>query len=85
MKEGTNGLTAAVFHLMIPLRATHAKESHSVETIFQSVHPIANEEDCCESVNIGTLEMMEYERASGHGAREVIKYKYFRIGWGTRQ
>ncbi|KAG6830274.1 hypothetical protein H0H92_001540 [Tricholoma furcatifolium] len=65
-----------LFHLMIPLRFTHASESSTIETIFASPTPSISEPH----LTIVSKEIIECDTVTGSGNAQV-EYAYYKIGW----
>ncbi|KAK0448459.1 putative methyltransferase-domain-containing protein [Desarmillaria tabescens] len=61
----------AVFHLVIPLRATFATESNTVELIFQN-----------DDLVVLSKEPIVCDAENGIGD-EVVEYAYYKIGWAS--
>ena len=63
----------SAFHLIIPLRETHATESASVENIFM---PAEDTSDCTR----GEMDLVIKDK-EGILCEEEVVYSYFKIGW----
>ncbi|KAJ7728146.1 putative methyltransferase-domain-containing protein [Mycena maculata] len=66
---------ASQFHLVIPLRPTHAQESNSVETVFQS-------DGSTPALIILSKEIIVCSVEGS--ASEEVEYAYYRIGWSRK-
>ncbi|KAF9445878.1 hypothetical protein P691DRAFT_777246 [Macrolepiota fuliginosa MF-IS2] len=67
-----NDTLEALFHLVIPLRSTHALESSSIETVFAK-----NTDSSSPSLCVISKDTLTYETESG----EEVEYAYYKIGW----
>ncbi|KAG6906508.1 hypothetical protein DXG01_013562 [Tephrocybe rancida] len=67
-----------LFHLMIPLRATHSFESSSVDNLFAAPAP----QDVTTELQLVTIskEIIVCDAITGRGL-DQIEYAYYRIGW----
>ncbi|KAF8999688.1 hypothetical protein BDQ17DRAFT_1328211 [Cyathus striatus] len=70
----------ARFHLIIPLRATHALESGSIEAVFP--YAIGNLEAELELV-IKSKDTFICDAGDSGKEVEEVEYAYYQIGWGT--
>lgn len=80
----SSALPQATFHLVIPLRSTHAMESQTIEEIF----PLASAHVHVPCPRSTDLELVVLEKEvvlceAGEGRREQeVEYGYYKIGWG---
>ena len=80
----SSALPQAIFHLVIPLRSTHAMESQTIEEIF----PLASAHVHVPCPRSTDLELVVLEKEvvlceAGEGRREQeVEYGYYKIGWG---
>lgn len=83
LRKPTSPADDPTFHLIIPLRATHAVESSTIEQVFPT-HRVRNDitpqHDQVELV-IKHKQIIICEAESGRQGEEV-EYAYYRIGWG---
>ncbi|KJA19261.1 hypothetical protein HYPSUDRAFT_143863 [Hypholoma sublateritium FD-334 SS-4] len=74
---------APVFHLIIPLRATHAAESRTVEQVFARTAPPgtggSGDDDAAMAL---VIEDMQTLVCTTETPGEEVTYAYYRIGWG---
>ena len=71
-----------IFHLVIPLRATHAVESSTIEKVFQDGREIYVEQE--HVLVVKYKEIIVCDAESGKAGEEV-EYAYYKIGWSRKQ
>lgn len=77
-----------LFHLIIPLRSTHAKESQKIETVFSIIEDVhANRrasrlqlDDALWDLAILSQEDIICDAYADEGREDVV-YRYYQIGW----
>jgi predicted nicotinamide N-methyase len=83
--ETLSSLLQPAFHLVIPLRPTHAMECRTIEEVFPSVSapgpvPFLGSSDLV----LVILEKELITCEAGEGRREdEVEYEYYKIGWGV--
>lgn len=74
--------SSAHFHLIMPLRPTHADEATSVDRTFPRAEDVRAQK--CEAGDEEVLAIVEtetYARSAGVGRADEVQYVYYRIGW----
>lgn len=66
-----------VFHLVFPLRPTHAVESQSIEDVFPMINTTID------AVDLGILQKEVIVCEAGEGRKGEVEYAYYKIGWGV--
>ena len=72
------GLPDPTFHLVIPLRATHAVESSTIEMVLRDGREIHGEQE--QVLVVKYKEIVVCDAESGKDGEEV-EYAYYKIGW----
>ncbi|QRV96486.1 hypothetical protein RhiJN_24504 [Ceratobasidium sp. AG-Ba] len=73
------GLPPAYFHLIMPLRPTHADEANSVDRTFPRAEDILQRDGNNEVLAIVHSET--YARSAGVGRADEVQYVYYRMTW----
>jgi hypothetical protein len=71
------GLPPAYFHLIMPLRPTHADEATSVDRTFARAEDVKVRE----GEVLAVLESKMWEKCVGVGRADEVQYVYYRMGW----
>ncbi|KAH7322337.1 hypothetical protein B0J17DRAFT_582298 [Rhizoctonia solani] len=74
------GAPPAYFHMIMPLRPTHADESNSVDMAFPRAEDIINE-GIGESEVLAIVKTETYARSAGVGRADEVQYVHYRVGW----
>ncbi|KAG1764741.1 putative methyltransferase-domain-containing protein [Suillus occidentalis] len=84
-RPSDSAISPAVFHLVIPLRPTHAFESSTVESVFLNACDVDPNDDVdlviLSKESITCDAHGDYTRGQGLG--EDVQYVYYKIGWST--
>ncbi|KAF9482947.1 hypothetical protein BDN70DRAFT_852406 [Pholiota conissans] len=80
LRKPTSSFDDPIFHLIIPLRATHAFESNTIEEVFQMHKSDEKLRDDVELV-VKHKQVIVCDAGSGKHGEEVV-YAYYKIGWG---
>ncbi|CAE6456664.1 unnamed protein product [Rhizoctonia solani] len=74
------GAPPAYFHMIMPLRPTHADEANSVDMAFPRAEDIPNKE-VGESEILAIVKTETYARSAGVGRADEVQYVHYRVGW----
>jgi predicted nicotinamide N-methyase len=81
--EASSVLSLAIFHLIIPLRPTHATESRTIEEVFPFVPTLATLYSDIRDLQLVIMAKEVIVCEAGEGRREKeVEYGYYKIGWG---
>ncbi|KIK41292.1 hypothetical protein CY34DRAFT_806256 [Suillus luteus UH-Slu-Lm8-n1] len=84
-RPSDSAVSPAAFHLVIPLRPTHAFESSTVESVFLNACDVDPNDDVdlviLSKKSITCDAHGDYTRGQGLG--EDVEYVYYKIGWST--
>ncbi|QRW11265.1 hypothetical protein RhiLY_10264 [Ceratobasidium sp. AG-Ba] len=72
-------LPPAYFHLIMPLRPTHADEANSVDRTFPRAEDILQRDGADEVLAI--IHSETYARSAGVGRADEVQYVYYRMAW----
>ncbi|KAG8755707.1 hypothetical protein FRC12_010807 [Ceratobasidium sp. 428] len=73
-------LPPAYFHLIMPLRPTHADEATSVDQTFPRVEDVHAQRDGEDEV-LAIVRTETYARSAGIGRADEVQYVYYRMAW----
>lgn len=73
--------SSPLFHLIIPLRPTHTKESNSVEQVFPKAGSIDTSNPHTLQLAIDYQEDIICDAYTDHREGEEVVYRYYKIGW----
>lgn len=72
---------SAHFHLIMPLRPTHADEATSVDRTFPRAEDVRAQGGLREEEVLAIVGTETYARSAGVGRADEVRYVYYRIGW----
>lgn len=72
----------AYFHLIMPLRPTHADEANSVDLAFPRAEDVHASRGIAEDEEVLAIVATEtFTRNAGVGRSDEVKYVHYRVGW----
>ena len=78
LRKPSTGRPDPTFHLVIPLRATHAVESSTIEVVFRDDREFNGKQE--HALVVKYKEIIVCDAESGKDGEEV-EYAYYKIGW----